>query len=86
LGSRVNIGVRPEDFTPVETAPIFSGQVHITEALGEVTLLYIPTGNGQLIAKLHGVRKELRNQNVSLGAEPDKVHVFQVGESLLYRA
>ncbi len=84
-GARVKIGVRPEDLKPVQQAPIFSGHVHITEALGEVTLLYINTPDGQMTAKLPGVHQQLRRQNVALGADSSKVHIFKDGRSLLYR-
>jgi len=40
-GLRVNIGVRPEDLLSTDGEDyIFEGKVNITEALGEVTLLY----------------------------------------------
>jgi len=73
-GARVNVGVRPEDLTPVDVAPIFSGQVAITEALGEVTLLYVKTADGQMTVKLPGVHKELRGQTAAFGADASKVH------------
>ena len=88
-GKRVNVGVRPEDFVLVEATAdspaVFSGRVSITEALGEVTLLYLSTDDGQMIAKLPGIHQGLRNKAVSLDANPEKVHVFLEGQSLLYR-
>ena len=64
-----------------------TGKVQITEALGEVTLLYLEKDrNGtQVIAKLPGIRPELRHQEVRLTAKPEKVHLFTGGRSLLYR-
>jgi alpha-glucoside transport system ATP-binding protein len=88
MGARVNIGVRPEDL--VETAGpdyVFRGTVSITEALGEVTLLYFqeqPEAD-QVIAKLTGIHADLRGREVMLGADPANVHVFMDGKSLLYR-
>ncbi|TDL83692.1 sn-glycerol-3-phosphate ABC transporter ATP-binding protein UgpC [Palleronia sediminis] len=95
-GARVKVGVRPEDFA--EAGPdgyIFEGKVDIVEALGEVTLLYFETGEASLddkekgdaavIAKLQGTHSGLRGSTVRLTAEPDKVHVFRDGTSLLYR-
>ncbi|HOZ34104.1 MAG TPA: ABC transporter ATP-binding protein, partial [Tabrizicola sp.] len=66
---------------------IYTGEVEITEALGEVTLLYFKKGadGGQIVAKLPGIRPELRRQTVSLTADPRKVHLFANGRSLLYR-
>ena len=89
MGKAVNIGVRPEDFvaaTPGEGF-IFSGKVNITEALGEVTLLYFEPQEGRdpVIGKLQGIHKELRGQDVQLTADPSKVHVFLDTQSLLYR-
>jgi alpha-glucoside transport system ATP-binding protein len=90
-GLKVRIGVRPEDL--IETGgeagndAIFTGEVEITEALGEVTLLYFKKqGDGPaMVGKLPGIRPELRRQTVSLTAHPQKVHVFANGTSLLYR-
>ena len=88
MGRNVNIGVRPEDFVETEQGGIYQGKVDITEALGEVTLLYFESetqdGSGY-IAKLPGIHANLRGQMVSVTAEPEKVHLFADGESLLYR-
>jgi alpha-glucoside transport system ATP-binding protein len=86
-GLKVRIGVRPEDFTETNGDAIYTGEVEITEALGEVTLLYFKKGadGGQIVAKLPGIRPELRRQTVSLTADPRKVHLFANGRSLLYR-
>jgi alpha-glucoside transport system ATP-binding protein len=91
LGLRVNIGVRPEDLTPVTGAGVYTGEVEFTEALGEVTLLYFKRGPqvavdaAQMVAKLPGIHAGLRHSTVSLSAAPEKVHLFAGGESLLYR-
>ena len=89
MGISVNIGIRPEDFVPTESSAFaYEGKVDITEALGEVTLLYFESDRGAgegMIAKLGGIHKELRGQTVKLTAEPDKVHLFHDGKSLLYR-
>ncbi|NJS38900.1 MAG: sn-glycerol-3-phosphate ABC transporter ATP-binding protein UgpC [Rhodobacteraceae bacterium] len=86
-GLKVKIGVRPEDFVETEGDAVHSGLVEITEALGEVTLLYFQkTGDGaQVVAKLPGIRPELRRATVKLTADPKKVHLFAGGKSLLYR-
>ena len=87
MGLKVNVGVRPEDFLETDGDYIFEGKVNITEALGEVTLLYFePQGNADpVIGKLPGIHADLRGKSVRLGASPDKVHVFHNGMSLLYR-
>ena len=64
-GMRVNIGVRPEDFTPAgEDDFIYEGKVNITEALGEVTLLYFHPNDGHaaVIGKLPGIHSALRSK------------------------
>jgi alpha-glucoside transport system ATP-binding protein len=86
-GMKVKIGVRPEDFVETEGDAVFTGEVEITEALGEVTLLYFKRQGeaAQVVAKLPGIRPELRRQSVKLTADPKKVHLFANGKSLLYR-
>ncbi|RVT84379.1 sn-glycerol-3-phosphate ABC transporter ATP-binding protein UgpC [Rhodobacteraceae bacterium CCMM004] len=89
MGAQVNVGVRPEDFVEAgEGQPYaFEGTVDITEALGEVTLLYFEKQNDAdpVIGKLAGIHSDLRGNKVRLTADPGKVHVFRDGESLLYR-
>jgi alpha-glucoside transport system ATP-binding protein len=88
MGKKVNVGVRPEDFVESQGEDhIFRGKVNITEALGEVTLLYFEkVGDADaVIAKLPGIHGDLRGRDVRLTASPGKVHVFHEGQSLLYR-
>ena len=88
MGAAVNVGVRPEDLLETTGDYIFEGTVAITEALGEVTLLYFEKdgSNDPVVGKLPGIHSGLRGNSVRLGAVPEKVHVFLNGESLLYRA
>ncbi|WP_010138242.1 ABC transporter ATP-binding protein [Oceanicola sp. S124] len=87
MGKQVNIGVRPEHLEATDGEGLFTGHVDITEALGEVTLLYFETvgTDPALIAKLPGVHKDRRGQQVSMTAAPEHVHLFHEGQSLLYR-
>ena len=89
MGKTVNVGVRPEDMVAAQDGQdrIFRGKVNITEALGEVTLLYFePQGDADpVIGKLQGIHKDLRGNEVDLTADPSKVHVFMDTQSLLYR-
>ena len=87
MGLKVNVGVRPEDFVAAEGEAIYTGKVNITEALGEVTLLYFEAQGdaAAVIGKLPGIHREMRGKTVSLTAAPDKVHLFAQGVSLLYR-
>ncbi len=88
LGLKVNVGVRPEDMVPCEDGQgVYSGEVDIVEALGEVTLLYFGKEgvDNAVIAKLPGIHTGLRHQKIALKAAPDKTHLFAHGRSLLYR-
>ena len=87
MGLKVNVGVRPEDLLATEGTPVFTGEVHYTELLGEVTQIYFEPKNGDdpAIAKLPGIVRDLRGSALSLGADPAKVHIFADGKSLLYR-
>ena len=86
-GMKVRVGVRPEDLHLTEDKPLFSGDVAITEALGELTVLHMDRGNDQpeFLAKLPGIHSSLRGQSVHLSADPKKVHLFHEGRSLLWR-
>lgn len=89
-GMKVEIGIRPEDFVAAEGDDFaFEGRVGITEALGEVTLLYFDskgsTGDDPVIAKLSGIHPSKRGEVLRLGAAPEKIHLFYKGISLLYR-
>ena len=89
-GMKVEIGIRPEDFVAAEGDDFaFEGRVGITEALGEVTLLYFDskgsTGDDPVIAKLSGIHPSKRGEVLRLSAAPEKIHLFHKGISLLYR-
>ncbi len=88
VGRRVRIGVRPEDLRRGEGAPLFTGVVDFTELLGEVTQLYFRPQHGRdaVIAKLPGIVHGLRGQEVTLSADPAKVHLFADGQSLRAKA
>ena len=82
----LRVGVRPEDFVGTDGVHIYEGHVNITEALGEVTILYFEPkgGNNPVIAKMPGIHADRRHSTVRLTADPSKVHVFKDGVSLLY--
>ncbi|RPE71709.1 maltose ABC transporter ATP-binding protein /trehalose ABC transporter ATP-binding protein /sucrose ABC transporter ATP-binding protein [Pacificibacter maritimus] len=84
MGRQVNVGARPEDMHVVEGTGIVNGTVKFTEALGEVTLVYFESERGEdpVIAKLIGIHKGLRGQQISLTAAPEKVHLFADGVSM----
>ena len=85
-GLAVNLGVRPEDLAPTDGDGLFTGKVALTEALGELTVLHLDRGDGgDFIAKLPGTHADLRGRTVSLAADPDRLHLFHDGLSLLHR-
>ena len=87
-GRTVNIGVRPEDLIETTGDYLYHGKVNITEALGEVTILYFaPEADGidPVIGKLPGIHGDLRGNLVKLNAPADKIQIFHEGKSLLYR-
>ena len=84
----VNVGVRPEDMVHADGPDyLFQGNVDLTEALGEVTLLYFGTksDSAPVIAKLPGIHTGLNGSDVRLTAPPEALHLFHKGNSLLYR-
>ncbi|MCK8485038.1 sn-glycerol-3-phosphate ABC transporter ATP-binding protein UgpC [Aliiroseovarius sp. S2029] len=93
MGKQVNLGVRPEDLVQTDGDAIFTGKVEIVEALGEVTLLYLPSkmsvGEGadsanqtHLLAKLPGIHEQLKGQTVGLTADPSKLQIFHDGVTM----
>ncbi|MEJ6388881.1 ABC transporter ATP-binding protein [Gymnodinialimonas ulvae] len=89
MGAVVEVGIRPEDMVEADGSDFaYHGTVEITEALGEVTLLYFKRADPNddpVIGKLAGIHKNLRGNDVKLTAAPEKVHVFKDGISLNYR-
>jgi len=87
-GLKVNIGIRPEDMVSTDGQDYaFEGKVKLTEALGEVTLLYFDKvgGNDAVIGKLPGIHTGLRGTSIRMSAAPEKVQIFHEGRSLYYR-
>ena len=87
-GLKVNVGIRPEDMVATDGDDYaFEGKVNITEALGEVTLLYFDKvgDNTAVVGKLPGIHADLRRQSVRMAAAPEKVQIFHNGRSLYYR-
>lgn len=85
-GLDINLGVRPEDMYITDGPALFEGKVELTEALGEVTLLYFGmTDDHQVTAKLPGIHVGLNQKSVRLNADPERMHLFHDGNSLLYR-
>jgi alpha-glucoside transport system ATP-binding protein len=88
MGAKVNVGIRPEDFVETDGAEYaYDGLVDYVEALGEVTLLYFQAEHGRppMLAKLPGIHADVRGRTIRLKADPERVHIFKDGVSLLYR-
>jgi alpha-glucoside transport system ATP-binding protein len=89
MGLKVNVGVRPEHLVGAAEGEefVYEGRVNITEALGELTVLYFtPEGDeNPVLAKLPGTHADLRGKSVKLKADPVHVHLFANERSLLYR-
>ncbi|WP_298256516.1 sn-glycerol-3-phosphate ABC transporter ATP-binding protein UgpC [uncultured Litoreibacter sp.] len=89
MGLQVNVGIRPEDMQVTDGGDYaFRGTVNIVEALGEVTQLYFAKSNPDqepVIAKLQGIHPDVRGTEMTMTADPSKVHLFFEGKSLLYR-
>ena len=89
MGLEVEVGIRPEDMIATDGPDYaYEGEVEIKEALGEVTLLYFKKQKPEhepVIAKLPGIHTDVRGKRMRMTAEPEKVHLFNNGHSLLYR-
>jgi alpha-glucoside transport system ATP-binding protein len=78
-GSKGMVGVRPEDLKLADGGEkIFTGTIDIVEKLGEVTLIYVKSGNLEepILAKLVGIVDVKRGDTVELAAEAKDLHVF----------
>ncbi|MBB5516628.1 alpha-glucoside transport system ATP-binding protein [Rubricella aquisinus] len=90
VGDTVSFGIRPEDLLVAgEGDPIvYSGEVEITEKLGEVTVVYFKTADGDdsVIAKIPGIADVNRGDRLSLTCAENKMHLFDAsGQSFFYK-
>ncbi|MHA1553174.1 MAG: ABC transporter ATP-binding protein [Alphaproteobacteria bacterium] len=78
VGSVGTLGVRPEDMRlGDEATALFSGEVELVEALGEVTLVYASCGGDEpVLAKLDGYVPLRRGNRIHLTTDPKNLHVF----------
>ncbi len=86
-GMKVEIGILPKGFILAEGDDFaYEGRVGITEALGEVTLLYFDskgsTGDDPVIVKLSGIYPSKRGEELRLGVAPKKIYLFHKRISL----
>ena len=82
VGKKGTLGVRPEDLRiAADGDAIFRGNLLLAENLGEVTLLYVDSGNvlEPIIAKVDGSVEIERGTEVALTAPTECFHVFDEG-------
>jgi multiple sugar transport system ATP-binding protein len=72
------LGVRPDDLHLNSANPIVTGTVTLREPLGSETLIYVETPSGEIIAKADGRTPPAVGEAVTLGADPENLHVFDV--------
>ena len=84
-------GFGPEDIHPRRgrrTTP-FAGNIGISSRRWArsrcCTLIKADAGREPLIAKLPGIHRGVRGNNMRMTADPSKLHLFADGQSLLYR-
>ena len=75
-GQRVLLGIRPDDFILTAEKPLVSGKVMVREPLGSETLIYLAGPDGEVVAKVPGQNAPQVGDDISLGAEPEALHVF----------
>jgi ABC-type sugar transport system ATPase subunit len=76
-------GIRPEAFSiAADAAPgSIATRVEHVEYLGHETLVHVIAGNGaaapvRLVARLEGMRELRPGEQISLRAEPERIHLF----------
>jgi sn-glycerol 3-phosphate transport system ATP-binding protein len=81
---KVNIGLRPEDFTVNENGPI-KLKVELVELIGANTLIHGKLENSDevLVASIAGVLNENKiGKNINLSFPNDKLHLFDTNTDL----
>jgi len=81
---KVNIGLRPEDFTVNENGPI-KLKVELVELIGANTLIHGKLENSDevLVASISGVLNENKiGKNINLSFPNDKLHLFDTSTDL----
>ena len=81
---KVNVGLRPEDFTLDENGPI-KLKVELVELIGANTLIHGKLENSDevLVASISGVLNENKiGKNINLSFPNDKLHLFDTNTDL----
>jgi multiple sugar transport system ATP-binding protein len=76
-GRDIIVGVRPEHFLPPgQSGPSLTGRVQVVEPLGSDTLVHFTFGEATLTARLPPEIRPVPGQDLTLGVDPAKVHLF----------
>ncbi|MBL4646710.1 MAG: sugar ABC transporter ATP-binding protein [Hyphomicrobiales bacterium] len=83
-GTKVVLGLRPDDLTVGDEQKLFEGTVHVLEPLGAETLVYVTVDGREVIAKASGRTPPKMGATVSLSADANNMHLFDAksGEAL----
>ena len=76
-GTKVEVGIRPDDFALADGGNGFLVKVRVLERLGSATIVYGNLADGTPIcAALDGLTKIEPGQSVSLSVSPEAIHLF----------
>jgi multiple sugar transport system ATP-binding protein len=87
-GTRVTLGVRPEDvLLHLDGAPsdALNGRVTVVESLGPETIVTLETSGGDITTRVRGMQAIEFDLQMALSFDPDGVHLFsaETGDSVL---
>ncbi|HCV71647.1 MAG TPA: glycerol-3-phosphate ABC transporter ATP-binding protein [Agrobacterium sp.] len=78
-GREVIVGIRPEHFGPAGGFDTqLSVKVQVVEPLGSDTLVHFTLGDAALTARMPPEMKPAPNEELKIGLDPSKVHLFDV--------
>ena len=75
-GRDVVVGIRPEHFVPAGEGHALSGRVQVVEPLGSDTLIHFMLGSSTLTARVAPEMRPSPGENLSIGVDPSRVHLF----------
>src|SRR5262245_40609628 len=81
-GSRVTLGIRPEDLHVASGADapdyVFDATVEVVEPLGSEILLDIRAGNNMMVARVDPTVRVKVHEPIRLALDPERLHFFDV--------
>ncbi len=75
-GTRVVLGLRPDDLVVTKSDGLLTGTVNVIEPLGADTLVYVAIDGHEVIAKASGREPPELGQTVNLIADAGEMHLF----------